>query len=217
MLAVSRPMSEELSSRSQRAVGRRKDTQRISTASLALAQPQTTNSSQWNNPNPESKSRTRNLKMATSSERSPPPFPDSEDQDVLDTEEVGGRDSHSDEDDGDDLFMSTSNPPLTGMDSILSPTIEPSNVLMKPPVDLMADPLFEPVSIQTANTPSSKVEPSDDFVDLTNNITDSLDEEDAAESPVADAEEDKTEIPLDEPAEEFEDIFGSETEAPQEE
>lgn len=43
--------------------------------------------------------------MATSSERSPPPFPDSEDQDVLETEEVGGRDS--DEDDGDDLFMST--------------------------------------------------------------------------------------------------------------
>lgn len=42
--------------------------------------------------------------MATSSERSPPPFPDSEDQDVLDTEEVRGRDS--DEDDGDDLFMS---------------------------------------------------------------------------------------------------------------
>lgn len=42
--------------------------------------------------------------MATSSERSPPPFPDSEDQDVLDAEEVGGRDS--DEDDGEDLFMS---------------------------------------------------------------------------------------------------------------
>ncbi|XP_034091977.1 sorting nexin-1a isoform X2 [Gymnodraco acuticeps] len=105
------------------------------------------------------------------------------------------------------------------MDSILSPTIEPSNVLIKPPVDLMDDPLFEPVSIQTANTPSSKVmsDPSDDFVDLTNNITDSPDEEDTAESPVADPEEDNTEIPLDEPAEEFEDIFGSETEAPQEE
>ncbi len=42
--------------------------------------------------------------MATSSERSPPPFPDSEDQDVLDQEEVAGRDS--DEDDGEDLFMS---------------------------------------------------------------------------------------------------------------
>lgn len=41
--------------------------------------------------------------MATSSERSPPPFPDSEDQDVL--EDVGGPDS--DEDDGDDLFVST--------------------------------------------------------------------------------------------------------------
>lgn len=40
--------------------------------------------------------------MATNSERSPPPFPDSEDQDVL--EEVGGRDS--DEDYGDDFFMS---------------------------------------------------------------------------------------------------------------
>lgn len=38
--------------------------------------------------------------MATSSERSPPPFPDSEDQDVLDTEDVQ-RDS-----DEDDLFMS---------------------------------------------------------------------------------------------------------------
>lgn len=43
--------------------------------------------------------------MATSSERSPPPFPDSEDQDVLDTEDVGGR--VSDEDDGEDLFMSS--------------------------------------------------------------------------------------------------------------
>lgn len=41
--------------------------------------------------------------MATSSERSPPPFPDSEDQDVLDTEEVRGRDSDEDE----DLFGST--------------------------------------------------------------------------------------------------------------
>uniref|UniRef100_A0A3Q2PTB0 Sorting nexin-1 n=1 Tax=Fundulus heteroclitus TaxID=8078 RepID=A0A3Q2PTB0_FUNHE len=42
--------------------------------------------------------------MATSSERSPPPFPDSEDQDALDTEEVRGRDS--DEDDGEELFVS---------------------------------------------------------------------------------------------------------------
>ncbi|XP_063758137.1 sorting nexin-1a [Eleginops maclovinus] len=155
--------------------------------------------------------------MATSSERSPPPFPDSEDQDVLDSEEVGGRDSY--EDDENDLFMSASNPPLTDMDSLLSPSSEPSNVLMKPPVDLMDDPLIEPVSFQTENTPSSEVvsEPSDDFVDLTNNITDSPDEKDTAESPVADAEGDTSEIPLDEPTEEFEDIFGSEAEAPKEE
>lgn len=43
--------------------------------------------------------------MASSSERSPPPFPDSEDQDVLDSEEVRGRDS-----DEDDLFMSAVSP-----------------------------------------------------------------------------------------------------------
>lgn len=41
--------------------------------------------------------------MATNS---PPPFPDSEDQDVLDSEEVGGRDSDEDDDEGEDLFMS---------------------------------------------------------------------------------------------------------------
>lgn len=42
--------------------------------------------------------------MATSSERSPPPFPDIEDQDAQDPEEVRGRDS--DEDDGEELFLS---------------------------------------------------------------------------------------------------------------
>jgi hypothetical protein len=44
--------------------------------------------------------------MATSSERtSPPPFPDSEDQDLAECEGVGDR--VSDEDgDGDDLFLS---------------------------------------------------------------------------------------------------------------
>lgn len=45
--------------------------------------------------------------MATSSERSPPPFPDSEEQDVLDTEEVTNRDTDTDDDDdGEDLFLS---------------------------------------------------------------------------------------------------------------
>lgn len=66
MLAVSRPMSEELSNRSQRAVGRRKDTQRTSTESLALAQPHTTNSSQWNKPKPESRRKCEKTKSGVS-------------------------------------------------------------------------------------------------------------------------------------------------------
>ncbi|XP_039882255.1 sorting nexin-1a isoform X1 [Simochromis diagramma] len=98
--------------------------------------------------------------MATSSERSPPPFPDSEDQDVLDAEEVRGRDSDEDE----DLFGSTSTSPVTEMDT--TPT---SDVSMKPPSDIMNDPLIEPMSSQTGNKPAS--EPSDDFFDLTNNVS----------------------------------------------
>lgn len=142
--------------------------------------------------------------MATSSERSPPPFPDSEDQDVLDTEDVAGRDS--DEDDGEDMFMSPSNPLLPKMDTILEPASQPSDALMKPPSDIMNDPLIEPISSQTEDKPASEVvsEPSDDFVDLTNNVSVTT------ESAVA-------EIPLDEPSDDFVDILGSETEAQREE
>ncbi|XP_030281247.1 sorting nexin-1a [Sparus aurata] len=163
--------------------------------------------------------------MATSSERSPPPFPDSEDQDVLDAEEVGGRDS--DEDDGEDLFMSASDPPLTEMDATLPPANEPTDVLMNLPTDIMDAPLIEPVSSPTESKPASEVviEPSDDFVDLTNNITDSPDDSVAAEIAVADAAKDSTEIsldepteiPLDEPSDDFVDIIRSETQAPEEE
>ncbi|XP_008292762.1 sorting nexin-1a [Stegastes partitus] len=142
--------------------------------------------------------------MATSSERSPPPFPDSEDQDVLDTEDMAGRDS--DEDDGEDPFTSPSNPLLTEMDTTLEPASQPSDVLMKPPSDIMDDPLIEPISSQTENKPAGEVvsEPSDDFVDLTNNVSVTT------ESAVA-------EIPLDEPSDDFVDILGSETEAQREE
>ncbi|XP_034390287.1 sorting nexin-1a isoform X2 [Cyclopterus lumpus] len=157
--------------------------------------------------------------MATSSERSPPPFPDSEDQDVLDSEEVGGRESDEDDDGGGDdlLFVNPSNPPLTKMDTTLPPASQPSDVLMEPPSDLMNDPLIEPFSSLTENKPTSKIvsEPSDDFVDLTNNLADSP--EDAAESVLADVAIDTTEIPLDEPSDDFVDIFGGETEAPREE
>ncbi|XP_059190519.1 sorting nexin-1a [Centropristis striata] len=155
--------------------------------------------------------------MATSSERSPPPFPDSEDQDVLDSEEVAGRDS--DEEDGEDLFLSPSDPPLSEMDALLPPASQPVDST-KPPTDLLDDLLIEPVGSQTEVKAASEVvsEPSDDFVDLTNNITDSPeDDDDAAAAELTVKDEDTAEIPLDEPSEEFVDIFGSETEAAKEE
>lgn len=57
--------------------------------------------------------------------------------------------------------------PVTEMDT--TPT---SDVSAKPPSDLMNDPFFEPMIGQTENKPASEfiIEPSDDFVDLTNNV-----------------------------------------------
>ncbi|XP_035012118.2 sorting nexin-1a [Hippoglossus stenolepis] len=147
--------------------------------------------------------------MATSSERSPPPFPDSEDQDVLDPEDVGGRDS--DEEDGEDLFLSPSDTPLVDLDTTLPPANQPIDVLMTPPSDIMSDLLIEPVSSQAEIKSASEVvsEPSDDFVDLTNNVT-----EEAADNVAA---QDTAIISLDEPSDDFVDLLGSETEALQEE
>ncbi|XP_054896117.1 sorting nexin-1-like [Poeciliopsis prolifica] len=90
--------------------------------------------------------------MATSSERSPPPFPDSEDQDALESEEVRGRDS--DEDDAEELFLSAANTPMAKMESPSAPASQL--------VDLLIDPLIEPLSSST-NKPSSEL-----FEDLTN-------------------------------------------------
>ncbi|XP_058501370.1 sorting nexin-1a isoform X2 [Solea solea] len=145
--------------------------------------------------------------MASSSERSPPPFPDSEDQDVLDSEEVGGRES--DEDDGEDLFMSTSEQPLTEMDTTLPSATQPSDVLMSRPLDIMSDPLIEPFSSPVENKSAGEVvsEPSDDFVDLTNNVT-----EPTADGVTTEAN-DSAVISSDD----FFDILGSETEALREE
>ncbi|XP_019729475.1 sorting nexin-1a [Hippocampus comes] len=113
--------------------------------------------------------------MATSSERSPPPFPDAGDP--------AGR--GSDEDDGDDLFMSVSNSSLsetaTVSDDLVTPPSDatadltsepissglgsktPSDNLMSPPSDAMSDPIS---SGSESKTPS---EPSDDFDDLAGN------------------------------------------------
>ncbi|XP_008309965.1 sorting nexin-1a isoform X1 [Cynoglossus semilaevis] len=148
--------------------------------------------------------------MATSSERSPPPFPDSEDQDVLDSEDVVGRDS--DEDDGDDLFVSASSPPVTEMDTTPSPTSPPSDLLTTP-TEIISDPLFEPAGSQTEKKSVADVisEPLDDFVDLTNNIM-----KPAADTITPEAK-DTAFFSIDEPSDDFVDILGSETEAVQEE
>ncbi|KAM7397075.1 hypothetical protein PAMP_020072 [Pampus punctatissimus] len=102
-----------------------------------------------------------------------------------------------------------SNPPLTKMD----PTLPSAT---QPPTDIMNDPLIEPVSSQTETKPASEVvsEPSDDFVDLTNNL---MTPDDTIVAVSADAVKDSTEIPLDEPSDDFVDLLGSETEALREE
>nr|XP_020476670.1 sorting nexin-1-like isoform X2 [Monopterus albus] len=150
--------------------------------------------------------------MATDSERSPPPFPDSEDQDLLDPEEVEGRDS--DEDDGDDFFMSANNPPVTKTDT----TLPPSDVSVKPPTDIMSGPLIEPISSQRENKPVSEIvrESSDEFVNLTDSVTEAAADTVAAGSIVKAAAKDTAGV-LDDPSDDFVDLLGSETKELQEE
>ncbi|KAM4553635.1 sorting nexin-1a [Fundulus diaphanus] len=128
--------------------------------------------------------------MATSSERSPPPFPDSEDQDALDTEEVRGRDS--DEDDGEELFVSATNTPMAKQENTPSPASQS--------VDLMSDPLIEPLGSQTGSK-----SPAELFEDLTNDIKAPAEGARAAGNSVAEASDD------------FVDILGSEAAAQREE
>lgn len=119
--------------------------------------------------------------MATSSERSPPPFPDSEDQDVLlDTEDAGQHQRDSDygeeDDEGDELFMSTiSDPPDT--DTTPAATSQNTDPSLESPIDLN-DPLLDPVSDPSDSKPAADVqsEPSDDFEDLSNTESDSPDD-----------------------------------------
>lgn len=127
--------------------------------------------------------------MATSSERSPPPFPDSEDQDALDSEEVRGRDS--DEDDGEEIFSSATNTPIAKKES--------ASAAASQSVDLLSDPLMEPLSGPAENKSSSEL-----FEDLTNDI-------DAA------AADGAAENPSDETSEDFVDLLGSEAAAQREE
>lgn len=82
---------------------------------------------------------------------------------------------------------------------------------MKSPADILIEPASSPTESKLASEDVS--EHSDDFVDLTNNITDSPGDSVAVESAFAGAAKDTTEISLDEPTDEFVDILGSETEA----
>uniref|UniRef100_A0AAV2L2C5 Sorting nexin-1 n=1 Tax=Knipowitschia caucasica TaxID=637954 RepID=A0AAV2L2C5_KNICA len=117
--------------------------------------------------------------MATSSERSPPPFPDSEEQDILqDTEDEIGqqqqRDSDYGEDEDDELFMSTiSDPPDT--DTTPAVTSQNTDPSLESPID---DPMMELVSEPSDSKPAADVlsEPSDEFEDLSNTESDTNDD-----------------------------------------
>lgn len=94
---------------------------------------------------------------------------------------------------------------------MLPAAAQPSDLLMNPPQDFLIDPLIEPAGSQSESKPASEVmsEPSD-FEDLTNNLIDSPVE-------AADTAKATMDVPLDEAAEEFVDILGSETGAAEEE
>lgn len=114
------------------------------------------------------------------------------------------------------FFHLQNDPPLTELDPMLPASTQPSDLLMNPPDDFLIDPLIEPAGSQSESKPASEVmsEPSD-FEDLTNNLIDSPVE--AGESSAADTAKAAMDVPLDEAAEEFVDILGSETEAAEEE
>ncbi|XP_057691838.1 sorting nexin-1a [Corythoichthys intestinalis] len=82
--------------------------------------------------------------MATSSERSPPPFPDSGD--------VAGR--GSDEDDADELFMSVNNSSLSETPS----ASQPSDELITPSSDTATDPISSGSGSKTPSERSDEIE-----------------------------------------------------------
>lgn len=114
------------------------------------------------------------------------------------------------------FFHLQNDPPLAELDPMLPASTKPSDLLMNPPEDFLIDPLIEPAGSQSESKPASEVmsEPSD-FEDLTNNLIDSPVE--AGESTAADVAEAAMNVPLDEAADEFVDILGSETDAAEEE
>ncbi|XP_061679556.1 sorting nexin-1a [Syngnathoides biaculeatus] len=156
--------------------------------------------------------------MATSSERSPPPFPESGD--------ATGR--GSDEDDVDDLFMSVSDSSLSEVSSVSQPsdnlTTPPSDGASDPGGDLVRSGLGSKALSDNLTTPPSDVmsdlagsssgsktpsEPSDEFDDLAGNWMSPV---------VSDASRSETRAGGENPLnDDFVDILGSETEPQQQE
>lgn len=103
-------------------------------------------------------------------------------------------------------------PPPTEMDPPLPAVLLPSDVSLAPVID----PLVEITDIQAELKPVSEIlsEPSDEFVDLTNNITGSPVDPASAENSVAEGAKNASEISLEESSDEFVDLAGSESEAP---
>ncbi|XP_053740608.1 sorting nexin-1a isoform X1 [Synchiropus splendidus] len=143
--------------------------------------------------------------MASSSERSPPPFPDSEDQDLL--EEV--EDRASDEDEGEDMFMSVNEDPLTDVDISLPSDSQPSDTLTSPPSDDLDDSLTDIFSSHPPTKPTMHLlsEP-EEFVDLTSPY-DSIVEKDAEAVNVT------GENPQEEPSDDSANMLRSESEEAQ--
>lgn len=98
------------------------------------------------------------------------------------------------------------------MDPPLPAVLLPGEVSATP----LIDPLDEIPDIQAELKSESEVlsEPSDEFVDLTNNITGSPDDPASAENSLAEAAKNTSELSLEESSDEFVDLTGSESEAP---
>lgn len=97
------------------------------------------------------------------------------------------------------------------MDPPLPAVLLPGEVSVTP----LIDPLVEITDVQAELKPESDVlsEPSDEFVDLTNNITGSPEDPASADNSVAEAAKNTSEISLEESSDEFVDLTGSESEA----
>lgn len=98
------------------------------------------------------------------------------------------------------------------MDPQLPAVLQPSGMSGNP----LIDPLVEVADTQTEIKPAIDLlgEPSDEFVDLTNNVTGSPDDLASAVSSFAEPAKTSREISLEESSDEFVDLTGSESEAP---